>query len=248
MRLRTYGQFCPVALAAELFAERWVPLVLRELLGGSRHFAELRRGIPRIPPSTLSLRLRQLEDAGVLVRHNAGDGLQYQLTEAGEDLRAVIERLGLWGARWLEHEISREHLDPDFLMWSMHRHLPLSSLPTRRVVLEFDLGDPGIARRRWWMVIDAGEVDLCIRHPGHEVDIAVTTDLVTLTRIYLGNLEPHTAVRSGAVQLLGTRELTRSFARWCPRGSFADIARPPSALPSGLQRLSAPAGRKRAAR
>ena len=248
MSLRTYGQFCPVSMAAELFAERWVPLVLRELLGGSRHFAELRRGIPRIQPSTLSLRLRQLEDAGVLVRRKAGDGWEYQLTEAGEELRAVIERLGLWGARWLDHEISREHLDPDFLMWSMHRHLPFSALPDRRVVLEFALHDAGLARHLWWMVVERGEVDLCIRHPGHAVDLAIATDLVTLTSVYLGHLDPQVAVRSGVVQLRGARELTRSFADWCPRGSFADIARPPSALPSGVHRLSAPRLRSRAAR
>ena len=130
----------------------------------------------------------------------------------------------------------------------MHRHFGLSALPAGRVVVEFELQDSGLPRHRWWMVIDGGEVDLCIRHPGHDVDLTVATDLVTLTRVYLGHVDPQGAVRSGAVRLSGTRDLTRSFARWCPRGSFADVARPAAARPSGLQRLSAAAGRTRAAR
>ena len=63
-----YGQFCPVAKAMEVLDERWTILIVRELLLGSRHFNEIRRGVPRMSPALLTKRLRGLERAGVLSR------------------------------------------------------------------------------------------------------------------------------------------------------------------------------------
>src|ERR1700687_6144918 len=95
-----YGQFCPVAKTSELLCERWVPLIVRELLCGSRRFSEIQRGVPLISPALLSKRLRQLEAAGVIVRGGPGRGADYVLTEAGWELYPIIEAMGVWGQRW----------------------------------------------------------------------------------------------------------------------------------------------------
>src|SRR6516165_11698043 len=90
---RSYGQFCSIARALDLLGERWTLLVVRELLCGSRRFTDIQRGLPRISRTMLSARLRELLDAGVIARNDA-DGPAYQLTEAGEELFAVVRELG----------------------------------------------------------------------------------------------------------------------------------------------------------
>lgn len=81
--MKRYGQYCPVARAAEILAERWTPLIIRELLWGEDRFNAIARGLPRMSPSLLAARLRELQRAG-LVRRDVVDGEpRYRLTEAG---------------------------------------------------------------------------------------------------------------------------------------------------------------------
>lgn len=235
---RGYGQFCPVARASELVAVRWMPLVLRELLAGHRRFAELRRGIPLITPAMLSQRLKELVDAGIVER-SSSDGsdarFEYRLTQAGEELRPVIDALGLWGQRWAQKELRPDEVDPELLMWITRRRLKVDALPCDRAVLLFEFPDVPIALRRFWLVIDRGEVDLCIRNPGHEVDLSLVTGIRTLVAVYLGEVEPADAVRAGAIALRGSRALQRTFPAWCARSPFAAAAlrRPPGWLRHG---------------
>ena len=235
MKKRGYGQFCPVAKAAELVAERWMPLVIRELLEGSRHYAELRRGIPLISPAMLSTRRRELIDAGVVERTAAGPGRwEYRLTDAGEELRPVIRSFGIWGQRWAQRELRGEQLDPELLVWVMRRHLDPEDLGVSRAVLEFEFPDLPLKHRRFWFLVDAPEVDLCLRHPGRAVDLSVSTSLRTLTQVFLGQVSPEVAVRSGDILLEGSRALVRTFPRWCPRSGFAEHAR--AAAPNQTRR------------
>jgi DNA-binding HxlR family transcriptional regulator len=98
--LGSYGQFCPVAMAAEIVCSRWTALVLREFLCGSTRFNDLRRGVPLMSPTLLSKRLKELEEAGVIVAvPTAQSGVsEYKLTEAGEDLRPVVMSLASGGS------------------------------------------------------------------------------------------------------------------------------------------------------
>jgi len=235
MAKKGYGQFCPVAKAAELLAERWMPVLVRELLAGSHHFSDLRRGIPLISPATLSQRLRELVDAGVLDRARAegrSGRVEYCLTEAGEDLRPIIHSFGVWGERWARREIRREEIDPHLLMWAMHRRVNHKELPPDRVVLLFEFPDVEIKARRFWYVIEHGHVDVCLKNPGHDVDLTLVTSIRTMAMVYLGQLEPDAGVRSGAIALGGSRALARTFPAWCPRGAFADQARRAVAVPT----------------
>lgn len=217
-----YGQFCPVAKGAEIFAERWTPLVLRELLMGSHRFNDLRRGLPKISQSVLSHRLKELEWAGIVKRRplDSGNGWEYHLTPSGEELRPVVEQLGVWAYRWFQVEISEDELDAGLLMLDMRRGIDPEKLPDRRVVVHFYFPDAGQAMRRWWLVFDQGEVDLCQRDPGFPIDISLETPLLTMTRIWMGDLDFQTAVKKGEMQIEGPRQMVKQLPGWIGMSLF----------------------------
>jgi DNA-binding HxlR family transcriptional regulator len=232
--MKGYGQFCPVAKACEIVAERWTPLVLRELLCGSTRFSELQRGVPLMSRTLLAQRLRELEDAGVVasVPKARGRGREYRLTPAGEELRAIIVGLGEWGQRWARRTISPADLDAELLAWDMHRRLNVDRLPIQRVVVRFDLRgvprhQPG--RRTWWLVLSRPDVDVCLKDPGFEVDLAVDADLEALTRVWMGDMSLPAALREGLIRPDGPRELVRAFPSWFGLSPFAGVERPAGA-------------------
>ena len=225
-----YGQFCPVAKAAEIVAERWTPLVLRELLCGSRRFGELHRGVPLMSRTLLAGRLEQLEDAGIVrsVARPRGRGREYHLTAAGEELRPLIDCLGEWGQRWARAQVGRGDLDAGLLMWDIHRRVNRDALPAERVVARFDFrGVPAAPRypRTWWLVLERRGADLCLRDPGFPVDLVVSADLRALTRVWMGDVRLAAAVRAGLVRLDGPRALVRAFPTWLALSEFAGVAR-----------------------
>lgn len=225
MGQRGYGQFCPVAKAAEIVTERWTPLVLRELLMGSRRFNDLRRGVPLMSPSLLSQRLKALERAGVITRRTDGAHPAYQLTPAGHELRPIIEMLGVWGQRWVRTGVGTADtdLDASLLMWDMRRGIEAPTLPNR-VVVRFDFPDAGPGKKAWWLVID-GAVDLCLTDPGYHVDLRVRTDVRTMTAVWMGDIAFGEAVRTGALTLEGPRTLQRQFPGWLKLSVFANVPR-----------------------
>lgn len=121
--MKGYGQFCPLALAAEVVGERWTPLVLRELMLGAHRFNDINRGVPRMSPSLLTRRLRTLQNAGIVDRVRCDRRSEYRLTKAGEALVPVVEALALWGKTWLPATLSAENADPDLVLWDMHRRM-----------------------------------------------------------------------------------------------------------------------------
>lgn len=222
-----YGQFCPVAKGAEIVARPWTPLVLRELMCGSTRFNDLRRGVPRMSPSLLSSRLDELEEAGVIRREETdGQAVHYRLTEAGEELRPVIEALGTWGKRWTKSRLDEADLDVALLMWDVRRRIETDSLPDERVVARFAFPlQPEEKLRLWWLVLDRPEVDLCLEDPGHDVDLWIETDVRTLTGVWLGDRSWGEALRSGALEVVGPTELRRSFPDWLGLSLFAPVER-----------------------
>lgn len=236
--MRGYGQFCPVAKASELLAERWTPLVVRELLCGSHRFNDLQRGVPLMSRSLLAKRLRELERAGVVERRRGRDGRgpEYRLTEAGEELRPIIMGLGTWGQRWARGELSRKELDPRLLMWDMQRNIETDALPGHRVVVRFRFTDVDRNLPRvTWLILDRDEVDVCYRDPGFDVDLVVAGRLRTLIGVWLGDTSVVEAVGAGTLQIDGAHALTRAFPGWLRRSAFATVERPdphPLAVPA----------------
>jgi DNA-binding HxlR family transcriptional regulator len=219
-----YGQFCPVARAAEVFGERWTPLVVRELLCGSTRFNEIRRGVPRMSTTLLAQRLRKLEEIGVIARANGT--AEYHVTPAGEELRPIVMALGHWGSRWIGSRLERDQLDAGFLMWDVRRFARRELFPPeRRIVVQFRFTDGRQGERHWWLVVEHGEVDLCRDDPGHEVTLIVESTVRALTEIWTGDLVPEQAVRRGEVRVLGLAWDARNIWRWIGASVFAPTRR-----------------------
>lgn len=229
--MKGYGQFCPVAKAAEIFAERWTPLVLRELVSGSRRFSDLHHGVPLMSRTLLAQRLRQLTDAGIVESSAkaSGRGREYHLTPAGEEFRPLIEALGEWGQRWARSKISAHDLDPGLLMWDIRRRVNIERLPSHRVVVFFEFrGVPRPSRtvRRYWLILERPDVDLCLKEPGYDVDLAVDADVAALTKVWMGDVRLGDAMRAGLVRLDGSLALRRAFPGWLALSGFAGVKRP----------------------
>ncbi|MGZ4793126.1 MAG: winged helix-turn-helix transcriptional regulator, partial [Ilumatobacteraceae bacterium] len=208
-----YGQFCPVAKTSELLCERWVPLIVRELLSGSRRFSEIQRGVPLISPALLSKRLRQLEAAGVIVRSTPARGADYTLTEAGWELYPIIEAMGVWGQRWARSSYTPDELDPALLMWDMRRMLQPAGLAPPRTVVEFRFAGAPAGKSTFWLVVD-DSIDLCLIDPGHPVDLWVRADLRCLTQVWMGDRTMRDVIVTGAIALDGPRSLVHRFPDW----------------------------------
>jgi DNA-binding HxlR family transcriptional regulator len=221
--MRGYGQFCPVAKGAEVFAERWTPLVLRELLCGSTHFNDLHRGVPLMSRTLLSLRLKQLEEISVVKRKDGPKGQEYHLTQAGKDFAPIVAGLGEWGQRWFRSKFGADELDVRTLVWDMRRTVKPDAFPSGRVSVQFDFSDQPAAKRTWWLVCDHGEVSICPTDPGFEVNLFVATDLRTMTRVWMGDISVRIAMGSGGIELEGSREFRRRFEQWLGLSDFAGI-------------------------
>ncbi|MGH2752208.1 MAG: winged helix-turn-helix transcriptional regulator [Actinomycetota bacterium] len=220
--MRSYGQYCPIARGAEIFAERWTPLIIRNLHLGCGTFSEILAGAPGLSRTLLSQRLRQLERLGVVesTPKPGGRGRHYQLARAGEDLFKVCESLGEWGARWLE--IAPENLDPFVALWSMCNALRRDRLPDRRVVIRLDF--TGWRRHeRYWLLLEHGEVEICKGYSGLDEDLYITAEAEAFVKWHAGQLSWADATRDGRIELQGPTWLLRAFPTWNARSAFAHI-------------------------
>lgn len=217
-QLSLVGQFCPIAMAADLLATRWTLVVVAELLSGSTRFNDIRRGVPRLSPGLLSKRLRALEEAGVVTRNNG----QYFLTPAGRDLEPIVQGMGQWALRWVNSDCSLANLDARLLMWNMRRNLrPWPNLD-RRTVVEFTYPQLPMEQRRYWLIVAPKQpVDLCSIDPGGEVDLLVTADLRAMTSAWLGFSEFEDELEARHISLDGDSSLASTFTRWVGRSGLA---------------------------
>lgn len=212
-------------MAAEILCTRWTVLLLRELVAGSTRFNDLRRGVPRMSSALLVKRLRELETAGVVERIKSPGNRslhEYRLTEAGKDLRAVVETIGIWGQRWVDADLSLDNLDPSLLMWDMRRNLNTSPLPQRRSVVEFLYTDLPASQKHWWLIVEpGGDVDLCSIDPGFDVDLLVTTALRPMTSIWMGLSTVKSERAAGSITLDGNQALAKNMQIWLGLSPFA---------------------------
>jgi DNA-binding HxlR family transcriptional regulator len=220
-----YGQFCPVAKAMELLDERWTVLVVRELLAGSTHFNDLRRGVPKMSPTLLSKRLQTLTRAGVVQRSEVDGRTVYTLTECGRELVGVVEALGAWSVRWMSDLVDRD-LDPSVLMWDIRRTIPLDEWPRNRTVVAFRLSGAPPKASSWWLMVADGGAEVCDFDPGYEVAATISTDLRTLSEIWRGDRSWQRALSDAAVSIDGVREVCRDVPTWIGQSGLAAVPRP----------------------
>ena len=229
--MKGYSQFCPVAKGAEIFNERWTPLIIREMMCGSRRFNDLKRGNPMMSPSLLSQRLKFLEEAGVVEKKvGKGESVEYSLTESGRDLGEVVTRLGLWGLKWARSRLTEDDYDPQLLMWDIRRRIDTSAFPARRVVISFMFRDMPSNRRAYWLVVDRGEVDLCIKFPGFDIDLAFITTSKAMADVWMGYSTMKKEIRNGTLTLEGGGGLKENIDGWFSYSLFSN----PEALRESL--------------
>ncbi len=213
-----YGQFCPVAKAAELLGEKWTLLIVRELLYGSTRFSEFQRAISGISPTMLNKRLKELEANGLVQK----DDHDYQLTPAGHDLAPLVRQFAIWGMRWGRGEMPDTDLDVELLMWDIRRRIKTEFLPELGAVIEIhvnDLPDPN----RWWLLVEScqnrpgeREPQLESSEPAGEVDLVIEAGLRALTEIWLGDITLQTALVRRQLVLKGRPLLIRNIEQWLP--------------------------------
>jgi DNA-binding HxlR family transcriptional regulator len=212
---KRYGQYCPLALAMELLGERWTMLVVSRLIDGCRRFNEIHRGVPKISATLLSTRLDQLQDAGLCEKRPLanGRGYEYVPTAACMELDPIIMQLAAWGQRWAR-DMDLEDLDPAFLIWSMSTRLDTDAMPSGRTVIEFEF--TGLARdfRRFWLVNDDGAVDMCLKHPGFDVDVRVRADIRRFVEAWRGFRSLEAEIATGRIHAEGPRDCWRALPRW----------------------------------
>jgi len=208
VRMKGYGQFCPVAKTAEVFAERWTPLIIRELCCGPAQFNDLKRRLPLISKTLLTQRLRELEASGIIsiADKERGRGHIYSLTEAGEEFRPIIEMMSLWGQRHAQKTVKRDEFDPLFLLMSVRSQVPKSMLPAKRLVVRFEfrgLSKSHALAKRWWLIFQHPDIDLCLRDPGHPVDVNIAADVGTFSRAWIGYLGLEDEIARRDIQFQG---------------------------------------------
>ncbi|MCP5074533.1 MAG: helix-turn-helix transcriptional regulator [Rhodobacteraceae bacterium] len=228
-----YGQFCPIAVASEVIAERWTPLVLRGLFCGATRYNEIQGSVPRMSSALLSRRLKELEHAGIVDRKPAptGRGFEYTLTQSGQELFPVLDKMGMWAQKWLRREItSDKNLDPDAMFWELRQSILMHNhrVENRRVV-EFQLQGVPTNRRFYWLVFEMDAVDICTKNPGHEIDLWVTSSMRTLVEIWLGHVSLSEAISEENLQLDGSNKEVATFSTWFSGSPMAKYGRLPAA-------------------
>jgi DNA-binding HxlR family transcriptional regulator len=220
-----HKQFCPLAMASDILCGRWTMMLLGELLRGTTRFNDLRRGLPRMSPALLSKRLKELEAAGIVTRSRSAEGpdlTEYALTEAGLAVEPIVDAMGDWGHRWVTTRASMAHLDVKLLMWNMRRNINPDPMPRRRSAIQIVYRDLPVASRNWWLLVEPGrEPDLCSIDPGYDVDLYVTTDLRTMTEVWMGYAGMTRAIDEGRLVIVGNRDLEATFQTWLGASRYA---------------------------
>jgi DNA-binding HxlR family transcriptional regulator len=221
--MKTYGQYCPVARASEVFAERWTPLIVRNIFLGCDTFSAIEAGAPGIPRSLLRQRLTLLEQVGAVapVAKARGRGSRYVLTDAGRELWEVCDALGRWGTRWLE--AAPWHLDPYIVLWSFTQGAEPERLPPTHVTVRLDFLDQPLKNRHFWLILDRGNVELCVSEPGFPADLVVAAQTEGFVRWFMGQVTWAALLRAGHVSLDGPRDLARAFPTWTDRSRYAAL-------------------------
>jgi DNA-binding HxlR family transcriptional regulator len=223
--MRSYGQFCPIAKAAELFCERWTAVILRDLLAGATRFSQLRRGAPLASPTLLSRRLKRLEAEGIVERRRSGAGRSwtYHLTPAGKDFAPVVEGLGVWGQRWSRRELAKLEMSLTLLLWGLECSVQPAAFGARRCVVELTFTDQPDGKQHWWFLNEDGGVELCFREPGFEVDLHLFSTLPDMIYIYRGDLPLARALEQGRLEAHGTVWARRALRRWLAPSPLARV-------------------------
>lgn len=240
--MKSYGQFCPIAKAAEIFCERWTALVIRNLGAGAQRFNDIHRGVPHMSATLLTRRLRQLETEGLVARRRSASGKSwtYHLTEAGSEFLPLVGALAVWGQRWTRRDLAKGELDLGLLIWGLEYSVDPAAFGSGRHVLRLDVCDQPAHKRLYWFVCEDGGLDLCVSDPGGNTDIYLAGTLRDLIHVYRGDVALQTAIEAGRLNVDGPPLLVRRLPVWF---NFGIMASTPAAREGPASRRSGQAAR-----
>lgn len=220
--MRRYGQFCPVAKAAEIFCRRWNALILRNILWGAHRFSDIQRGVPMMSPSLLSQRLRELEREGIVAHDPDGTGSGYRLTEAGRDFGPIIEAMGVWGQHWARRALEEGEVDMDLLLWGLEHGVDAAAFGPRGVV-RIEFTDAPAHKRYWWYLCENGRTQLCVDDPGGDTDLYLAATVADFIRVYRGDLALGSAMAEDRLEVIGGTGARRALAAWLNLSPLAAV-------------------------
>ncbi len=227
MPSKSYGMFCPIAMACEVVEPRWTLLILAEMWLGATRFNEIRRGVPGISPTLLSKRLKEMEKQGLIERleDRAKGTVDYVRTAKAVELEPVLDLLGDWAYRHVEPEVALNNLKPDYLMWNLRRQIDPSIMPERRVVVRFHFPDCHKDEATFWLLVRPGMApDLCLIDPGFDVDLFVEAELRALGSAWMGYSSLRSEISSDRIFLSGDPLLAKTMDRWLVKTEDAEAA------------------------
>lgn len=223
--MKGYGQFCPIAKAAEVFCQRWTALILRDLATGATRFSQLQRGVPLASPTLLSRRLKELEAEGIVERRRSqsGRGWTYHLTPAGEEFVPIVMALGTWGQRWTRRELAEHEINLDLFLWAMENTVDATAFGARRTVVELVLNDQPAHKSRWWFINENGACEMCVREPGFEIDLYILSNLPDMIRVWRGDTTLSSVVSAGRLETHGRSAAVKAFPKWLSVSTLAHV-------------------------
>lgn len=221
--MSTAGSLCPAVKAADMIGDRWVLLIMREFFFGATRYKNFQRALPRISPTVLSNRLKQMEANGLIIKKSsAGQNTEYHLTRCGRELAPMIDQMSRWGLRWARRRIRDEDLDAGSFMWDFHRSLKTDELPDGETVLSITLSDVA-THGRWWVIAETDAVDLCTDDPGKAVDLYLHANLAEIAEVWMGDIDIRDAIAHDQVKATGSQHLMRTIARWFPQSRYSKV-------------------------
>jgi DNA-binding HxlR family transcriptional regulator len=221
--VKSYGQYCPIARTSELLAERWTPIIVRNLLSGCRTFGDLLDGAPGISKALLAQRLELLEEQGIVAAESSTSHRRrtYALTEKGRELKTITDAMGAWGARWLE--LQAHDIDATYVLWATCRLVEVEKVPRDGLVVRIELVDR--PKDRFWMLLRRSHAEICSSYPGQSEDLIVQTDSETLARWHLRHISYEEATKAGRIRIEGPRSHLRAFLGCIRPSPFAGVER-----------------------
>ena len=218
-----YGQFCPIAKANEIIGEKWTILIIRELLMGGRRFSDLQRGLGTISPTLLSRRLIHLEEKGMILKRRVKGqkGFEYLPTEACRLLLPILIALGDWGMQWARSSLTSKDYDVGLLITNLQRSIDPDKLPSGEMVIQFKFSDVE-EKSTWWLVVQSGDVDVCDKDPGKDVDVYFATTVQTMVDVWMGDATYRKAIADGDLTVIGPKLLTQNVEGWMHNSIFSN--------------------------
>ncbi|KLN60782.1 HxlR family transcriptional regulator [Kiloniella spongiae] len=219
-----YGQFCPIAKAFEVVGEKWTALIIREVLMGSRRFSELQRGLGSISPTLLSRRLNELENHGIIYKKSiTGQRThEYYPTESCKELLPILLTIGDWGMKWARSNLRTEEYDVELLMLYLQRSIRPENLPDTETIIRFSFTDM-TEKGNWWIISNEGEVDICDKDPGKDVDVYFSTTVPIMTDVWMGKSTYRKASKNKEISIVGNDYLVNNVSVWMENCVFSEL-------------------------